>query len=229
MNPAEVLQECYDRVGSVLEWNETVLLDVSKEHTANIIACLDELNIPFNIINDQVIFSGTNAIDFLGLIQRQRDSAKLKSPHEFMVSAVCKVYKTAAGAVVPYKSRHSDVGYDLTLIRVHKRVNNVCTMYDTGVQIQLSRGFYGEIVPRSSLIKSGYMLANSVGIIDRSYTGNLYIAVVKVDPDAPDLELPYRGFQLIIRPQVYADIIDATGTEIVNTWRDCGGFGSTGK
>lgn len=35
------------------------------------------------------------------------------------------------------------------------------------------------------------MLANSVGIIDNGYTGNLFIALKKIDPNA-EIQLPFR-------------------------------------
>ena len=54
-------------------------------------------------------------------------------------------------------------------------------MYDTGIQVKPQYGYYFEIVPRSSLSKSGYILANSIGIIDPSYSGNLYIVLIKID------------------------------------------------
>ena len=52
------------------------------------------------------------------------------------------------------------------------------------------------LVPRSSISKTGYMLANSVGVIDRTYTGNVLVPLIKVDKSMPDLILPARVVQL---------------------------------
>lgn len=42
-----------------------------------------------------------------------------------------------------------------------------------GVAIELPKGYYAEVVPRSSLFKNfGLILVNSVGIIDETYCGN---------------------------------------------------------
>lgn len=42
-----------------------------------------------------------------------------------------------------------------------------------GVSMQLPKGYYAEVVPRSSTFKNfGIILANSVGIIDESYCGD---------------------------------------------------------
>lgn len=48
-------------------------------------------------------------------------------------------------------------------------------------------GYYLQVFPRSSLSKSGYALANSVGIIDENYTGNIFIALTKTEPFAREL------------------------------------------
>ena len=148
---------------------------------------------------------------------------------------VFKVIKVDPDAIVPCKARGSDVGYDLTVIKVAKVMRPGSTiMYDSGIQVRIPWGYYIEIVPRSSLSKSGWMLANTIGIIDPSYQGNLLVALVRVDPTAPEIELPFRGFQLIVRRQHHMKICDGNDNgnddnddnDIVTT-RGTGGFGST--
>jgi dUTP pyrophosphatase len=142
---------------------------------------------------------------------------------------VCKVIKTDQDAVLPSKLRASDAGYDLTVIKASKQWLHNITLYDTGIRICMDRGYYAEIVPRSSLSKSGYMLANSVGVIDENYRGNIYVALIKVDPDAPLIELPFRCCQILFKRQVHMDIVEVHHEEGFNdTVRQSGGFGSTG-
>ena len=138
----------------------------------------------------------------------------------------CLVAKTRPDAIIPFKTNDTDVGYDLTIIDIKKEIHETCTLYTTGIAIKPRVGYYTEIVPRSSIIKSGYMLANSVGVIDNTYTGELMIALIKVNPDAKPIELPFRGFQLIFRKQEEAEfeLVD----DVVETIRGNGGFGSTG-
>lgn len=131
-------------------------------------------------------------------------------------------------AVVPTKGTSYSVGYDLTAVSIHSKVGRT-TFYNTHVIVEPPSGFYTEIVPRSSLAKTGYTLANSVGIIDPDYRGNLLIALMKVDDSLPDLQLPFCKCQLILRK--YEDFI-MTQTNINNlstTVRADGGFGSTDK
>lgn len=128
-------------------------------------------------------------------------------------------------AVLPHKSRPSDSGYDLTLIAARKRFGEV-TLYGTGLIVQAPPGFYFDVVARSSIIKTGHMLANNVGIIDRAYRGELMVPVMKVDKNAPDLELPVRLAQLI--PRSIAHFSVQRVERLGHTLRGVGGFGSTG-
>lgn len=137
----------------------------------------------------------------------------------------CRFITTIDNAVKPYKARESDVGYDLTIIAVKKIINKKTTLYTTGICIDIDHGYYTEIVPRSSIIKSGYMLANSVGIIENSYRGELMIALTKIDDESPDITLPFKCCQLIIRQQHHA-VFSQVDT-LDDSLRDTGGFGST--
>lgn len=134
--------------------------------------------------------------------------------------------KTREDAIAPSKERVSDSGYDLTIIDVVKKFNSKTTLYTTGIKIQPAFGWYIDVVPRSSIIKSGYMLANSVGVIDRAYTGEIMIALIKVDESAPDLELPCRIAQMIPRRIAHVNLVQYD--DIERTTRNEGGFGSTG-
>jgi len=185
----------------------------------------------------RIVYQGSNAIDFLGKIYDAAGS--LRQPEKYKIYCEwlgcgeglipeCYVYKTDKAAVIPSKSKTSDAGYDLTLIKEEKKWLNNITLYDTGIKIRVNHGLYAEVVPRSSLSKSGYMLANSVGIIDNNYNGNIYVALIKVDPTAPDIQLPFRCCQLIFRQQVYVNMVE-TSKPFDETSRNEGGFGSTGR
>ena len=134
--------------------------------------------------------------------------------------------KTNDNAVAPSKARVSDSGYDLTIIGEVKKFNSKTTLYTTGIKVKPAFGWYLDVVPRSSIIKTGYMLANNVGIIDRAYTGEIMIALIKVDDTAPDLELPCRIAQMI--PRRIAHLKFQQVDDIEKTTRNDGGFGSTG-
>jgi len=126
-------------------------------------------------------------------------------------------------AIPPHRSKHSDSGYDLTLITSHEKIGNI-TVYGTGVSVQPPGGFYFDLVARSSIIHKGYILANSVGVIDQSYTGEIMVPLLKIDPNAPDIELPCKIVQLI--PRRWHGLIPTEDT-FDETLRSNNGFGST--
>ena len=87
----------------------------------------------------------------------------------------CHVKKLREDAVIPQKAHTTDTGYDLWILDKHKELDNGVVMYSTGLQIQPPWGLYFEIVPRSSIIKSGYIQANSIGVVDSGYRGELFV------------------------------------------------------
>jgi len=130
-------------------------------------------------------------------------------------------------AVIPTKGTPLAIGYDLTAISIAKKLTSRTTLYDTGIKVQPPCGYYTEILPRSSLSKTGYVLSNSVGTIDPDYTGRLLIALTKVDDSCPDLELPFTRCQLILRRAEFFNVCETK--ELEQTVRGDGGFGSTDK
>ena len=69
-------------------------------------------------------------------------------------------------AVVPSKAGPEEVGYDLTAISFIKKLNPFTFMYDTGIQVKPPPGYYVEIVPRSSIVKSGFVLNMRQKLLD---------------------------------------------------------------
>lgn len=136
-----------------------------------------------------------------------------------------KFMKTLENAVSPYKAHITDTGYDLCIVKKVKEENGMI-LYDTGIAVQPPLGYYFELVGRSSISKTGYIVANSIGIIDASYTGSLKVALIKVNKDAPDIQLPARIVQLIPRQLVHLDAIQVD--DLNDTTRATGGFGSSG-
>lgn len=128
-------------------------------------------------------------------------------------------------SVIPTKGTPLSIGYDLTAISIAKRISSRTVLYDTGIKVQPPEGYYTEILPRSSLSKTGYMLSNSVGTIDPDYTGRLLIALTKVDDTLPDLELPFTRCQLVLRKAEFYNVRETD--KLTETVRGDGGFGST--
>jgi len=189
---------------------------------------MDYLGIPY-IIDDEnniLIKYGCSSVDFLGLLYNNIDNniSFVYNNYNLTLPKI-NIVKTDENAITPTKKNWSDVGYDLSIIKKIEDFNSKTSLYDTGIKIQVDFGYYVEIVPRSSLSKSGYMLANSVGIIDNSYRGNLMVALIKVCDDAKEIEYPFRCCQIIIRKYVNSTIEEVGNVD--KTKRNDGGFGST--
>ena len=136
-------------------------------------------------------------------------------------------FKLNKGGVLPTRAGDDEVGFDLTIINKIKDIDPYTSLYDTGVCVQPPDNYYFEVVPRSSLYKLGYLLSNSVGIIDPSYRGTIKIALTKINKQAPPIELPNKRFQLIPR-EFLSNIFSVEVTnELQDTKRGEGGFGST--
>jgi len=185
------------------------------------------LNIPY--INNDLYYQvkyGCSSVDFLGLIYNNiNNNCSINYCNYNKTIPRCCVIKTDENAIVPSKKNWSDVGFDLSIIKKLEDFNTKTSLYDTGIKIQLDFGYYAEIVPRSSMSKSGYILANSIGIIDNSYRGNLMIALTKIADDAIEIQYPYRCCQLIIKKQIDVNLEEVA--YIDTTKRNNGGFGST--
>lgn len=136
-----------------------------------------------------------------------------------------KVKKLRSDAIIP--QRHDeDVGLDLTVTHVHDPhfADNV-VLYGTGLSIIPPRGFYVEIVARSSIAKLGHYIPNSLGVIDPGYRGELFISLSKTSPNIPDLVLPARIAQLIVRPLFSFNVEESDNDEETTRGTKC--FGST--
>ena len=138
-----------------------------------------------------------------------------------------KVIKTDSSAIIPSKAYPEDAGYDLTIIKKIKDLNSKTALYDTCIKIEIDEGYYTEIIPRSSISKFGYILANNTGIIDNNYRGNLMIALTKIADDAPNITLPFKCCQLIVREQILSNLYEVNEENLSTTLRNDGGFGST--
>ena len=134
--------------------------------------------------------------------------------------------KSSPEAIMPSKARVTDAGYDLHVVK-HISTNGMLYSYDTCIQIEPPFGWFFMAIPRSSIYKSGYMLANSMGVIDRTYRGSILVNLIKIDPTAPDLELPARIMQLVPMPSVHFETVERESLTI--TERGIRGVGSSGK
>jgi len=87
------------------------------------------------------------------------------------------------------------------------------------------------LAPRSSISKSGWRLANSIGLIDATYRGVLMAALDSVDKGVPFVADKQRFVQLVapsLEPWLDIIVVSEFPPTSAVTARGAGGFGSTG-
>ena len=96
-----------------------------------------------------------------------------------------------------------------------------------GIAVEIPQGYMGLLVQRSSMSKTPLRCANSVGIIDADYRGELSIAYENISCSDYTIFRGDRIAQLIIVPIAIVDVEEAQ--TLSETERGDGGYGSTGK
>jgi len=98
----------------------------------------------------------------------------------------------------------------------------------TGLYIEIPCGFEAQIRPRSGLAaKNGVTVLNSPGTIDADYRGEIKVILINMSEEVFTIANGDRVAQMVVAPVTQA-IWDIT-TELSDTDRGTGGFGSTGK
>ena len=96
----------------------------------------------------------------------------------------------------------------------------------TGIKIELPDGVCGLILPRSGLGSKGIVLANTVGLIDSDYRGEIVLMLKNTGSTMFHIEEGERAAQMMFLSvhQPEFELVSELGT----TARGEGGFGSTG-
>ena len=151
------------------------------------------------------------------------------------------VKKLSPEAVIPKKAIENDAGFDIVAIDDGVVSPEGYIQYKTGISIQPPKGVHTEIWPRSNISKYDLVLANSVGLIDNGYRGELLVRFKPVLRFAFDsktnttyavLPVPIEKYkkgdkiaQLVISQTIGADLVESN--DLASSLRGEGGFGST--
>lgn len=154
-------------------------------------------------------------------------SSDINSENTFQPSINVKVKKLSENAIIPSYSKDGDAGLDLTITRIISETKNDIT-YGYGLAFEIPKGYVGLLFPRSSIRSTDLLLTNSVGVIDSGYRGEIQ-TTFKKNPKNNGLQYGVgdRACQIIIVPYPKINIIEST--DLNNSERGVGGFGSTGN
>ena len=150
-----------------------------------------------------------------------------------MFGQALQVKLLSEDAVVPTRGSEYAAGWDLYLPETVTLRPGEVTMVGLKVAVAIPEGYVGLLVPRSSAgVKLGVRLANTVGVIDSDYRGEV-VAAVEVHHQSDNsndqtcvIKKGSRICQLVVVPVSVAPL--KVVSSLPDTLRGAGGFGSTG-
>jgi dUTP pyrophosphatase len=135
--------------------------------------------------------------------------------------------KLDSKAQKPKFGKQGDAGADLVATSVDlSRDGQV--VYGTGIAVEIPEGMVGLVFPRSSVRNYNLSMANSVGVIDSGYRGEIMVTFNfnSRTPDNTIYQVSDRIAQLVIMPVPLIQYKEVD--ELSETQRGTDGHGSTG-
>lgn len=137
-----------------------------------------------------------------------------------------KFSKLHYDAVQPFKAHPTDAGFDLTAVWAEEDRKRNVVSYHTEIAVEIPEGYVGLLFPRSSVYKHQLQLANSVGVIDSGYRGEIVLKYRIVQPHISRYSFGDRVGQLVIVPVPDVELVEVEDLEDSDRGKD--GFGSSG-
>lgn len=132
------------------------------------------------------------------------------------------------GVELPSYAYSGDAGLDLrasedVVLKPFER-----RLISTGLAVAIPEGYAGYVQPRSGLaLREGLSMANTPGLIDSHYRGELKVCAINLDPVKDiHIERGERIAQLVILQVPFVKLVEKG--ELDDTDRGAGGFGSSG-
>ncbi len=137
-----------------------------------------------------------------------------------------KVVCQETTAQVPKRASEGAAGYDLFASENKVVKAGEQSLVNTGIQIDIPEGHYGQIKPRSGLALRRRITVGA-GVIDRDYRGTIGVLVVNQSKERFTIKIGDRIAQLVLVKISTPEIEEVKTLEA--TERGEGGFGSTGE
>ena len=97
----------------------------------------------------------------------------------------------------------------------------------TGLMMAIPMGFEVQVRPRSGLAyRNGITMLNTPGTIDSDYRGEVKVLAINLGEETFTIRHGDRIAQLVVSPVIQAEVQEVT--ELPDSIRGSGGFGSTG-
>lgn len=144
--------------------------------------------------------------------------------------------KLRSGAHAPERAHDGDAGWDVCAASVED-VGLVgfrpIKQYGTGLALAVPKGYWVDVRARSSVYRTGMLLANGVGTVDSGYRGEVKATFYQGlgVAEAPRYGVGNKIAQLVVQPALTTDVefVEVDELPPSEDGRGEGGFGSTGK
>ena len=139
-----------------------------------------------------------------------------------------KFQKLSPRAIIPAYAHPGDAGADLVAIEHHTLAPQSRLAVPTGLAVEIPQGYEMQVRPKSSLaLNQGITVLNTPGTVDAGYRGEIKVILINLGQAPFDIAPGQRIAQIIIAPVIQAEFTEVT--ELSDSQRGIGGFGSTGK
>lgn len=143
-----------------------------------------------------------------------------------------RIKKLVPEAVIPRYAKDGDAGMDMVATSI--TVTDMYIEYGTGISIEIPKGYFGDMRPRSSISNYDLILANAPGTVDSGYRGEIkfrfkktYEKILNGARDAKYYNVGDKIGQIIITE--FPLVVFNEVKELEESARGAGGFGSSGK
>lgn len=127
-------------------------------------------------------------------------------------------------AIMPTRAHPEDAGLDLYSPIDTWVYSNGIAIIDTGVHIQIPKGYVGLITSKSGLMAKGITCR---GTIDSGYTGSIKAVIYNDGDSSYEIRAGQKCTQIVIVPCLIPEIVVVD--ELDETERGERGFGSSGQ
>lgn len=136
-----------------------------------------------------------------------------------------KVRRIHSEAKLPAYGHAGDAGLDLYSCGHYVIKAGGMTAVPTGIQVAIPEGYAGLIWDKSGISLRG--VHRLAGVIDSGYRGEVRVVLVNLGDEEYVIEKGMKIAQLLIQPVEEVRVVEES--ELEETPRGEGGFGSTGK
>jgi dUTP pyrophosphatase len=131
-------------------------------------------------------------------------------------------------ALLPSYAHEGDAGLDLYAVDAAVLPPTGTALVKTGIAMALPPGTEAQIRPRSGLaLAHGLTVLNTPGTIDEGYRGEVGVILINHGATTFTVVPGMKIAQLVVSPRIRVDVVEST--DLADTQRGHGGFGSTGS